>query len=46
MLRCFQMAMQELERRADEYFKWKEKQFDKYVDRKIEEKYGTITKED
>lgn len=34
----FQIAMWELEKRTDEYFKWKEKQFDEYMDRKIQER--------
>lgn len=42
----FQAAMRELKRQTDLYFEFKKKEFDEYVDNKLEEKYGTITKED
>lgn len=34
----FEMAMQELKKQTDIYFEMKKKEFDKYVDRKVQEK--------
>lgn len=34
----FQMAMQELKKQTDLYFETKKKEFDEYMDRKLEEK--------